>query len=229
MALVRNSATNFRFRPFVLILRGVQALLTLLVLALVAATIAKTNDIGFYFSIDAYALFVAIFTLIILVFPLSYILFYSYIGPALVFTWVLVSAEILTNIFWFASWIALASLHGPENCDFRFFVSNYCKVGKAATAFAAITWATFVATSVLVVLEYLPTLKVTNTHRDATVPVPADAEANPGLTTDNNSNVVEKIVHPSAADHTVLPTTHHDSSEHKNVIDKIVHPNEDTK
>jgi len=49
---------------------------------------------------------------------------------------VVLPVEALTALFWFAAWIAMASLLGRSAVCF----GGYCSAAKAATVFAAFEW-----------------------------------------------------------------------------------------
>ena len=80
-----------------------------------------------------YMLFCAVWTIVALV----------YLGltpgrfPTVAHKFGILTVEILTMIFWFAAWIALAALLGDAGCDQAWGV---CRAATAATIFAAFEW-----------------------------------------------------------------------------------------
>lgn len=131
----------------ILIVRIVQAALAIIVLGLSAATINGTENrfYSFYYNIDAYSVFCSVWTLLIV----SYFIFCPIYFKVVAIPIAVLIIEIITNIFWFANWIALASLWGPGSCR----GISWCQTGKASIAFACFTWLAFVGSTILISLS----------------------------------------------------------------------------
>ncbi|KAK9248711.1 membrane-associating domain-containing protein [Lipomyces tetrasporus] len=123
-------------------LRIVQAVLSLLVLALSANTLTWA-----FASAPAYLLFVSIWTFL----ALGYIVFVPIYAAKLVFwKYAIFAVEVLTNFFWFTGFIAEAVVLGSLYCgEYESEYRSACHTGKAVIPFAAIAWCTFIATSTL--------------------------------------------------------------------------------
>ena len=146
----------------VLILRIVQVLNTILVLGLSANTVHGTRSATRYFSsyyytysyyngTDAFTIFLAVWSLLVLAYLLLAPMFLSAIAIPIVSLVI----ELITMIFWFSDWIALAALWGPFSCG----GVNFCGTGKASAAFAAVNWVLFLATFILIVIKSVPFIK----------------------------------------------------------------------
>ncbi|ODQ67376.1 hypothetical protein NADFUDRAFT_45496 [Nadsonia fulvescens var. elongata DSM 6958] len=153
----------------ILILRALQFLLSLIVLALSAATIGLT--VYGYVEVDAYSVFVAAFTCI----SILYFVMPKWHIKKLSDSLVVMCLELLNNVFWFTNFIALAAIRGPGSCTFYGYwsyygtvkyTSNSCKTGKASIAFAALTWCTFLITSWFVVNAHLSGAAVPETQAE---------------------------------------------------------------
>ncbi|KAK9319627.1 membrane-associating domain-containing protein [Lipomyces orientalis] len=141
--LKQNSMPVLKFTSEIW-LRIVQAVLSLLVLALSANTLTWA-----YGGAPAYLLFVSIWTFL----ALAYIVFVPiYAAKLVVWKYAIFAVEILTNFFWFTGFIAEAAVVGPIYCSI-YFRQNACNTGKAAIAIAAITWCAFIATSTLMGID----------------------------------------------------------------------------
>lgn len=142
---------KIQFTP-VLILRIAQVANTILILGLSANTIHGTRSItrgfysySYYNDTDAFTVFLTVWTLLLLTYQFLAPLFLSAIAKPIIS----LSLELVTVIFWFCDWIALAALWAPFRCH----NVSFCSTGKASAAFAAINWALFLATFVLIVLR----------------------------------------------------------------------------
>lgn len=132
--------------------------MVIIVLGLSAASInGELNSFSAVYRVDEYAMFVSVFTFLCLIF-LGFTTFKE--TSNLGFSYGTAGVECLLVIFWFALWIALAAIHGPESCDttvvsggilFRMPEPspNFCKIGKANAAMSAVTWALFTASFAL--------------------------------------------------------------------------------
>ena len=78
-------------------------------------------------------LFCAVWTILALV----YLVLTPGMFPTAAHKFGILAVEILTMIFWFAAWIALASLLGDVGCNQAWGV---CRAATAATVFAAFEW-----------------------------------------------------------------------------------------
>lgn len=137
--------------------RYVQAGLALLSWCLAISATALTNNAwGGYLSSDAYAIFTGAATAI----WLGYIMYAPARYPKYTNGVATVACELILNVFWFASFIASAADRGRWNCSISFRnYSHSCKVGKAYIAFAALTWLTFVFTTIFVMITLMPIVK----------------------------------------------------------------------
>lgn len=131
-------------------LRIVQLFLSLLVFILGCVTVGQSTDEGFFrikfhSQSDEYSIFVGIWGLLVV----SYILVSSIYKPAISHPIAVFVLEIVTNIFFFAQWIAVAAFWGQYSCA----NVTSCKTGKANAAMGAITWATFVVTTTFVIIS----------------------------------------------------------------------------
>jgi hypothetical protein len=146
----------------ILILRIVQVLNTILVLGLSANTVHGTRSIsrsysGYYYTYsyynatDAFTIFLAVWTLLVL----AYLLLAPVVLPVTAIPILSLIIELITVIFWFSDWIALAALWAPFSCG----GVSYCGTGKASAAFAAVNWVLFLATFVLIIVKSVPFLK----------------------------------------------------------------------
>ncbi|KAF3479421.1 uncharacterized protein GIQ15_06397 [Arthroderma uncinatum] len=123
----------------ILILRGVQALLAVVVLGLIAYFVNYIRQNTFGGSLDSanFMLFDCIWTLFI---ALPYLVFAPKFFPALAHQYALLGVEGATVVFWFSAFISLAvDISVLGNC-------TVCSVVKAAAALGAFEWATFAAT-----------------------------------------------------------------------------------
>ncbi|KAK2805137.1 hypothetical protein FQN50_006382 [Emmonsiellopsis sp. PD_5] len=130
-------------------IRGAQALFSLIILGLTAyiANFVRENTAGLG-RLDSvnFLLFAAVWTLFIVV---PYLVLAPIYFPALAHKYGLMAAEALTMIFWFAGFIAVASMiPAPKWCN-----TPVCHSMQAATVFGAFEWLLFVGA---VVLTFLP-------------------------------------------------------------------------
>lgn len=130
-------------------LRIAQLAMAVIVLGLSAATISNSTyryrGVRYSYSsgTDNYSVFVAVWTLL----AIPYLLLSPLIFEIAAYPLAFMIVELLSDVFWFAGWIALAAQWGPVgNC----FSSSACKTGKASTAMSAITWLLFVASTIVV-------------------------------------------------------------------------------
>lgn len=128
--------------------------LVIIVIGLSAASInGELNSFSVAYRVDEYAMFLSVFTFLCLIF-LGFTTFKE--TSAMGFSYGTAGVEFLLVLMWFALWIALAAIHGPESCDTTFVSGgilfrvpspspNFCKIGKANAAMSAVTWALFMA------------------------------------------------------------------------------------
>ncbi|EHA28612.1 hypothetical protein CBS63078_8702 [Aspergillus niger] len=132
-------AVNF---PWIYPVRVIQAIFGIIVLALTAYYIS-----WFAYSSDSpnFMLFVACWTAFI---ATPYLALAPVFFPQLAHRIVIPAVEVITMIFWFAGFIALAVFLPPaEACHW-----SRCSALQAATVFGALEWVLFLVTSVFAVL-----------------------------------------------------------------------------
>ncbi len=136
------SSTLFGF-----ILRAAQWFVTILVLGLSAGSIDKYATSGSM----SYTVFASVFTLLyLIVFTIL-----SFVSPLNIIIGVNVILEILITIFWFTSFISIAAIYGPSDCNYHYsgwyyiyyINKNACQASKAAIAFAAVNFALFLVSA----------------------------------------------------------------------------------
>ncbi|KAF2645311.1 hypothetical protein P280DRAFT_465161 [Massarina eburnea CBS 473.64] len=127
----------------VLPLRGVQAIFSIIVLGLTAYIIDVTSTYWWHSwsSID-FMLFCSVWTIL----AVAYLVLAPSRFPAAAHKFAIFGVEAITMIFWFAGWIAVASLWGDLRCG---SLPGSCGAGTAAIVFSAVIWLAFVATSLV--------------------------------------------------------------------------------
>ncbi|KAF1955949.1 hypothetical protein CC80DRAFT_594109 [Byssothecium circinans] len=130
----------------VLPLRGIQALFSIIVLGLTAYVINVTSTYWWHSSSVAFMLFCSIWTLL----AVAYLVLTPSRFPAAAHKFAIAGVEALTMIFWFAAWVAVASLWGDIHCGSR---GGWCGAGTAAIVFSAFIWLAFVATTIIAALH----------------------------------------------------------------------------
>lgn len=128
------------------ILRGAQGFLALLVLCLMAYVVHSWSYYGWSPSRANFLLFTSVWTLLAVV----YLFFAPIHAPRTAHKFAILAVEAVTNIFWFAGWVAMAVLLGDSGCG---RVADQCRVAEAATVFAAIEWLLFCATTIMAALH----------------------------------------------------------------------------
>jgi len=136
-----------------LILRGVQAALAVIILGLSAAVINNFLKFGIGSpDVINFLLFCSIWTFLVL----AYICFAPSFAPQLHNQYGVLGAEVVTTIFWFAGWVASAAWIAPwKSC----LNDTTCGAAKAATAMGAFEWVAFMISSFLVVRAFMHTRK----------------------------------------------------------------------
>ncbi|EZF27362.1 hypothetical protein H112_00653 [Trichophyton rubrum D6] len=117
----------------ILILRGIQALLAVVTLGLIAYFVNWVRERIVFGSLDSanFLLFDSIWTLFI---ALPFIVFSPKFFPALAHQYALLGVEAATVLFWFSAFISLAvDTSNIGEC-------TVCSVVKAAIAFGAFEW-----------------------------------------------------------------------------------------
>jgi len=124
------------------ILRIVQAVFSLITLALSAFALSALGSYGGY----GLNIFTSLLTWIFLV----YIFLTAYLFPLAFSVWAQLGLEIALVIFWLSTWATLAALASWWSIGWRLSSTGSAAVGctQAAAALGAFTWATFVATLV---------------------------------------------------------------------------------
>jgi hypothetical protein len=124
---------------FIFPIRVAQAFLALLILILDAYVVHNWSWAAWSPSEANFILFCAVWTLL----AVAYLVFAPMHAPVAAHKFGILAAEVLTTIFWFAGWIALAVLLGDiPGCGHW----NTCRVAAAADVFSAIEWLLFMAT-----------------------------------------------------------------------------------
>jgi uncharacterized membrane protein len=153
------------FPPAVVLgLRGVQVLLSVIVLGLTAYIVdAYTNPWGSWspHSIN-FMLFTSVWTLL----AVAYLVLVPTRFPRAAHKFAIAAVESLTMIFWFAAWVAVAVLWGDS---YRWTAARRGPIygsGVAAVIFAAFIWVTFVVTTIISALH------IRRSSRNDTAPPP---------------------------------------------------------
>ncbi|KAF2661010.1 hypothetical protein K491DRAFT_687809 [Lophiostoma macrostomum CBS 122681] len=135
--------------PFILPLRAVQVVFSIIVLGLTAYVVnAFTSPYGYDWSPDSvdFLLFCSIWTLL----AVAYLVVAPSRFPNLAHKYAILGVEAITMIFWFAGWVAVATLWGDWHCGSH---GGWCGAGTAAIVFGAFIWLTFVFTTVMAALH----------------------------------------------------------------------------
>ncbi|CAI6274463.1 unnamed protein product [Periconia digitata] len=129
----------------VLPLRAVQAIFSIIVLGLTAYVV---DSYAYWWSWDSvdFMLFCSIWTIL----AVLYLVLTPSRFPAAAHKYAILGVEALTMIFWFAAWVAVASLWGKIRCGSQ---GGVCGAGTAAIVFSAFIWLAFVATTVVAALH----------------------------------------------------------------------------
>lgn len=133
---------------FILPLRAVQAVFSLIVLGLAAYVVdSYTSPWGSWspHSVN-FMLFTSVWTLL----AVAYLILAPSRFPAAAHKYAIAGVEAVTMIFWFAAWVAVAALWGNYKCPRGW---GPCDAGIAAIVFSAFIWLTFVATTVMAALH----------------------------------------------------------------------------
>jgi len=131
---------------FALPLRIIQGFLAALILILDAVVVHNWSWVTWSPSEANFVLFCAVWTLLVV----AYLAFAPMFAPTAAHKFGILAAEVLTTIFWFAGWIALASLLGDiRTCDHW----HTCRIAIAADVFSAFEWLLFSVTTVMAALH----------------------------------------------------------------------------
>lgn len=133
-------AVNF---PWIYPVRAIQVLFAIIVLGLIAYVIDAAT--GGWSSTVNFMMFNAVWTAFVAV---PYLVFGPMFIPNFPHKFVILGVELVTMLFWFAGFIALAALLGPP----KYCNSGPCHAGQAATAFGAFEWVLFLVTAVYAVM-----------------------------------------------------------------------------
>jgi len=148
----------------VLGLRGVQVLLSIIVLGLVAYLVnAYTTPWG---SWSPHSLNFMLFTSVWTLLAVAYLVLSPTRFPRAAHKFAIGAVEFLTMIFWFAAFVAVAALWGDVAWGYNRHHSTFYGCGVAAIVFSAILWLTFVVTTILAALH------IRRTPRNDTAPPP---------------------------------------------------------
>lgn len=127
----------------ILPLRAIQLLFNIIVLGLIGYVVEMYADSP---SQVSFILFTSIWTFI----ALAYLTLAPLYLTKLAHGFALLAIEILTMLFWFAGFIALA-VYTADHCPW--WSKRVCGTMKAAAAFAAFEWLLWTATTVLLALK----------------------------------------------------------------------------
>ena len=145
----------------VLGLRGVQVVLSIVVLGLTAYLVdAFSTPYGNWSprSIN-FMLFTSVWTLL----AVAYLVLAPTRFPKAAHKYAIGAVEFLTMLFWFAAWVAVAALWGAGWAGGQ---GTFYGCGVAAIVFGAFIWLAFVATTILAALH------IRRTPRNDTAPPP---------------------------------------------------------
>ncbi|TVY32621.1 hypothetical protein LSUB1_G008375 [Lachnellula subtilissima] len=155
---------------FILPVRIVQGVFTIIILGLTAYVVnswsTPTNWYTYPHSPSQanFLLFCSIWTIPIL----AYLILAPTRFPAAAHKYGILAAEAVTMIFWFAGFVALASLLGDVGCA-RYW--SVCRASEAAVVFGAFEWLLFTGTTILAALHVSRSRKMGNTAHDPAVEV----------------------------------------------------------
>jgi len=107
-----------------------------------------------------YTIFVSVWTLLALI----YLILAPLHFPTAAHKFGVLAAEAVTMIFWFAAWIALASMLGNWGCGQSW---GPCRAATAATVFGAFEWLLWCATTVMAALHVFRTDRHHDKHDPA--------------------------------------------------------------
>jgi len=159
---------------FILPIRVIQAVLAIIVLGLLAYA---SNSWSWFWSPSSvnFLIFTSVWTLLVV----AYLVIAPMRFPAAAHRFGILAAEFVTMLFWFAGFIAVASLLGEIDCGGSDW--GPCKASIAADVFAAFEWLLFAATTIMAVLHVLNTRNSSSTkpepalemHHGGNQPYPA--------------------------------------------------------
>ncbi|KAI9836208.1 MAG: hypothetical protein M1819_001545 [Sarea resinae] len=137
--------------PFALTtgLRALQLLLSIIVLGLAAYAAHWWNQGPRYHVHSPSEVNFMIFTSVWTILSLIYLLTHHYLPEKLGHRFIIFGLEVLTMVFWFAAFIALAVWYSK----LLYCVGHICHVIVAADVISALLWPLFVATTVLSALS----------------------------------------------------------------------------
>jgi len=144
---------------FMLPLRIAQWILAVLVLALTAyvASWYNTSTLTASPSQINFLLFCGVWTAILAV---PYLTLSPRFFPTAAHKFGILAAEVVTMLFWFAGFIALAVFLS----NLLFCRGNVCRAAQAATAFGALEWVLFSATTIMASIHVVRTRGTNNTQ-----------------------------------------------------------------
>ncbi|KAH7116188.1 membrane-associating domain-containing protein [Dendryphion nanum] len=136
---------------FILPLRAVQAVFSLIVLGLTAYIVS-----AWYWSPHSvnFMLFCSVWTLL----AVAYLVLAPTRFPRAAHKYAICAVESITMIFWFAAWVAVAALWGDLHLWRSWGPRN---AGIAAIIFGAFIWLTFLATTIMSALHVYRTPRST--------------------------------------------------------------------
>jgi len=136
---------------FTLPLRVAQAIITIIVLGLTAYVASDWSGSSRWSgswspSSINFLLFTSVWTIL----ALAYLLVAPVRFERLAHKFGILAVEAVTMIFWFAGWIAVASLMGDLGCGSHW---GPCRAAIAAAVFGAFEWLLFLATTIMAALH----------------------------------------------------------------------------
>ncbi|KAG9240934.1 membrane-associating domain-containing protein [Calycina marina] len=127
-------------------IRAVQAIFAIIVLGL----LAYASDEWFWYWTSPSQINFLIFTSVWTLLAVAYLVITPGRFPTIAHKFGILAAEVLTMLFWFAGFIALAVLLTDVGCNSRWGV---CSASVAGVVFAAFEWLLFSATTIMAALH----------------------------------------------------------------------------
>ncbi|KAF4554135.1 Hypothetical protein D9617_5g070120 [Elsinoe fawcettii] len=135
---------------FMLPVRAIQAVLTIIVLGLTAYVANWWS--GYWRAYSPSQINFLVFTSVWTVLALAYLVLSQWRFERFAHKFAILGVEALTMLFWFAGFIALAVFLSDRVC-----FGNVCNSAKAAAAFAAFEWVFFAITTTMATIHVFRT------------------------------------------------------------------------